>query len=194
MSSHFGTPAFEDKQMVDEFNKCEMRLNLLSKKVRAICRDFRNMNLWCRLLKDENIDNVMREMNNEKEEFRIRFNIMAEEIRDQLNKWENLFSSRDVFSFQLNLRFQCSSHRDNVIGNLVSLKANVKDFIQYYTPQYEMIATTISRSPFKRLLADDSLTHLVNDREHTNGDDIITIDDDDDDCVFLGYPDFPRRK
>lgn len=170
MNNIFGTPALEDKQMTDEFVKCEGRLNLLSRKVRAIYRDFRNMNLWCRLLKDGNMDDIMGQMNNDKNEFRIQFSIMADEIRDNLNKWENLFNSRNAFAFQLNLRFQCSEFRDNITRCLVSLRAYVKDFIRQYSGQYEMIAFTISESPFKRLLADDNSTHLVNDMGYENDD------------------------
>lgn len=193
--SFFGTPAYEDSQMVHEFNRCEAKLNLLNQKVRDICRDFRNMNLWCRLLRDENIDNIMAQKNNEKDEFRIQFNAKENEIRDQLNRWSDVFNSRNVLSFQLNLRFQCSGFQENITNDLVRLRAYVKNFIQLYTNQYEMIANVISKSPFKGLLADYHHTNLVNDREYTtDDDDIITIDDDDDDCVFLGYPDFPRRK
>lgn len=194
MSSYFGTPAYEDKQMIDEFNICEARLNFVQEKVREIYRDFRNMNLWCRLLRDENIDIVMNQMNNEKNGFQIRFNTMEDEIRSQMNAWENLFNSRNALAFQLNLRFQCSRFHENVKENLVKLRAYVKNFIRRYTQQYKIMASAISNSPFKRVLADDNPTHLVDDREYPSDADIITIDDDDDDCVFLGYPDFPKRK
>lgn len=181
--------AFNDAQMGEAFDKCENRLRFLMRKVASIFRDFREMNLWNRLL---NID-CMRQISLENDNFKDRVARMEDEIRVKLNEWESLFNGRNKFSFEFNLRLKCSEMNEAILKNLVELKKEIMKFMRQYTSQYEMIKFLISSSPFKGLSANDNVTHWLNTREYKIRDGTIEISDDDDDCVFLGYVDFPEK-
>lgn len=192
---NFGTPAYEDQQMVQEYNKCEDRLNFICQIVRSIFRIFRDMNLWCRLLDNKEIRSVMDQMNEEKNAFQLQVTAMENDIRAQLDRWSEKFNRRDPFAFQINLRFQCAAIQEDIAKRMAAMKAYVKEFQRSYHRNYDMIRTAISLSSYRSLVANDNPTHTVSDRDYTISNDTITLDDcDGDDCVFLGYPDFPKRK
>lgn len=186
--------AFNDKQMEVAFNKCENRLHFLLRKIASIFRDFREMNLWSRLLKIDTVYVVMSKINLESIEFRDRVKTMEDDVREQLHEWKKKFNSRNKFSFELNLRLKCGEMNDEILKNLGELKKQIIRFMRQYTSHFEMIKSLISLSPFKGLSATDNSTHWVNIREYTIRDGTIEILDYDDDCVFLAYPDFPKKE
>lgn len=193
-SSNTATTAFDDHQMVEEFNECEELLNIVVQKVRAILRDFREMNLWSRLLKDDTIVSTLSRFNDAKIDFQNQVKAMEDQLRRQLDEWQALFNSRTVLSFELNLRIRCSSIQSAVLNNLNEMKDCVKNFARRYAEYYEMIRSVMLTSRFKRLISNDNPTHWVCDREYTISDGTIEASDDDDDCVFLGYPVFPKKQ
>ncbi len=175
--------AYEDEKMVQEFKKCEEKILNADYQTNLILRDFRKMNLWCRLLKNENFDNVMKKMNEEKSEFIFQEAEMEHDIHILLNKWETKFNERNSLAFELNLRFQCSRIHETIQKHLADLKNLIDDFIEGYAGQYQMFKGAIALSPFKGLIAAET------------GDIIEVVEDDDDnDCIFVGYPDFPKRE
>lgn len=106
--------AYEDEKMVKEFKKCEDQILFANAQVNLILRDFRSMNLWCRLLWNENFDNVIEKMNEDKEEFEQQEMEMENEIHILLNTWEEKFNDRNPLAFELALRFQCSGMKETI--------------------------------------------------------------------------------
>lgn len=186
--------AYEDAKMVQEFKKCEQQILNADYKTNLILRDFRNMNLWCRLLRDENIDKDMEEMNKEKSEFLCEEAEKENEIHILLNKWEEKFNQRNILSFELDLRFECSRIQRQIQNKLATLNDFISDFRHGYANHYKILMDAIASSPYKELVAHELNTYSVKYEDNETGDIIEIDDEDDDDCIFLGYPDFPKRQ
>lgn len=79
------------------------------------------------------------------------------------------------------MRLKCSRIHEEIQKSLANLEDFINDVWLEYSDQYQLLKDAIVLNPYKGLIAAGTV-------------DIIEIDDDDDDCIFVGYPDFPERE
>lgn len=168
--------ALDDVTMLREYDRCVEQVNGIINRTNRIYRDIGEMLLYKKCLK-HNYDEID-SLATRHSQYEDTADIMSNEIQDLIDYWHEKFEQINPLNFDLNVRLECGKLQENIDVKLHEYDALTTNFENSYRDSLQLLKSS--------LLPTHSIEIVSSD-----GDSVIEVPLDDD-CVIVGYPEFPE--